>query len=100
MKLLLIVSVCAVIVCSGCATTPAIGSSVWHEERTAEIQQAYQDWELTEEEYLALKNETDQIRSDYLNRLEERRRRNYSFGIGYGFHHYHHFGHFGYYPHW
>lgn len=84
----------------GCVTTPAVGSRVWHEERMTEIDAAYQNWELTEEEYLALKSETDEIRSEYLNRLEERRRRDFRFGIGYGFHHHHHFGHFGYYPHW
>lgn len=99
MKQFILAAACLVAV--GCVTTPAVGSRVWHEERTAEIEQAYNDWELTEEEYLELKNETDAIRSEYLDRLEQRRRyQSFRFGIGYGFHHHHHFGHFGYHPHW
>lgn len=101
MKPYILALVCLVcLIASGCVTTPSVGSSVWHEERMVEIEQAYNNWELTEEEYLALKNETDAIRSEYLNRLEERRRANFHFGVGYGFHHGHHFGHIGHHPHW
>lgn len=84
----------------GCVTTPAVGSRVWHEERTIAIDEAYNAWEISEEEYLVLKHETDQMRSEYLNRLEERRRRNLEFGIGYGFYGHPHFGGIGFYPHW
>lgn len=98
MKQYILAAVC--VLGMGCATTPSIGSSVWHEERVAEIEAAYNDWELTEEEYLELKNEADAIRSDYLNRLEMRRQANYRIGIGYGYGHYPHYWGLGYYPYW
>ncbi len=98
MKYTILVAVC--LVAAGCITTPSVGSSVWHQERTAEIEQAYDAWEIDEEEYLRLRTETDQIRSDYLTRLEQRRRSRVYVGFGYGYHHHHHAGHFGYYPDW
>ena len=98
MKQFILAAVCVSAI--GCVTTPSVGSNVWHQERMAEIEQAYYDWEITEEEYLTLKNDADALRSDYLNRLEERRRANFSVGVGYGFHHHGHFGHLGFHPHW
>lgn len=98
MKRFIVAGACLLLM--GCATTPSVGSRVWHEDRTAEIEQAYQNWELTEEEYIALRNQTDAIRSDYLNRMEMRRRSHVRFGIGYGYHHYPYWGRIGYYPYW
>lgn len=85
---------------AGCATAPRVGSASWHGERVAEIEQAYDAWEIGEEDYLRLKTETDAIRSEYLGRLE-RRRANYYYGFGYGYGHHGHFGHYwGYGPHY
>lgn len=97
-----IAAVVLAIACAGCVTADTIGSRPWHEERIAEIDAAYDDYEIDEDEYLELKNEADEIRSDYLDRLEERRSRyRYHVGIGYGYHgHYYHHPHFGHRPHW
>lgn len=87
----------ALVCCSvaGCATVPHVGSAAWHGERVVEIEQAYDAWEIDEEEYLQLRTETDAIRSDYLDRLE-RRRASYYYGFGYGYGYgYGRYGHFG-----
>lgn len=55
----------------GCATTgpPSVGSSAWHDQRMAEIQEAYDFGEIDRQEYLRLKNEADQIHVDYRGRM-------------------------------
>ena len=53
------------IILAGCATTPPVGSKKWHETRIAEIELAYQNNEVSEELYLSLKNEADQIRVEH-----------------------------------
>lgn len=62
-----------IVVCvsvTACATSgpPPVGSGAWHEQRTAEIQQAYDFGEITKEQYLALRNEADQIHMEYRDR--------------------------------
>ena len=56
---------------AACATNgpPPIGSGAWHEQRIAEIQQAYDYGDITIDQYLALKNEADQIHVDYRERV-------------------------------
>ena len=50
----------------GCATTtPRIGSDGWHEKRIAEIEEAYKAGEIDKAQYLQLKNEADQINTQY-----------------------------------
>ncbi len=75
----------------GCATTPSVGSKVWHDERIAEIDRSYDAWEIEEDDYLERKNEADKIRSDYLERRENAYHHYhpyYGFSYGYGHGHY------------
>jgi len=68
------------------------GSQVWHDQRIAEIEQAYDAKEIDKTEYLQLKNETDKIRADYAQNdisththLGYGHHRGTSIGVGVGF---------------
>lgn len=81
---------------AGCVTVDTVGSRPWYNQRMDEIEYAYETQEIGEEAYLGMKNETDQIRVDYMERL--RYRYPGSYGIYYGYphyhgHYYHHSGH-------
>jgi len=56
---------CCIIVLSGCAASkPDVpGTKAWHEKRTTEIQQALDQGEITQAQYINLKNEADKIRA-------------------------------------
>ncbi len=84
----------ALLVFVGCVTIPSTGSRVWYDQRMVEIETAYQNGELTEEQYLDLKNQSDQIRVDYQSALRDRRYY-YPDPFFYSpfFHHGHHFSH-------
>jgi len=75
----------------GCATYQGVGSGYWHKNRLAEIETAYQNKELTDAEYLSLKNEADKVRKEsawerhQYNCPYPRYRHSYHFG-----HYYHH----------
>lgn len=66
----------------GCVTNDpsVIGSQAWYEQRTTEIQAAYEAGDLSTEEYLRLKNEADRIRVDYRRGYS---RAGVSLGVGY-----------------
>ena len=84
----------------GCTVFQGVGSSYWHENRLQEIETAYQNEEITEAEYLSLKNETDKIREESIRKsyayYSVHQGRYYSHSYGYRYsHHYgrHHYGH-------
>lgn len=54
---------------AGCATTPAVGSRTWHEQRISEIESAYAQGKIGTEAYLSLKNDADAIRQAYAESL-------------------------------
>ena len=64
---------------AGCATTPSVGSHTWYDLRMQEIETSYELGQVSEDEYLNLKNEVDAIRVDYQNGLRSR---------SYYYHHY------------
>lgn len=67
------------ILLSACASSPdVVGSRTWHAQRIAEIDTSYNRGDLSEEEYLRLKNEADNIRA-------ERRGGRSSVSLGVGF---------------
>ena len=72
---------------AGCATVPSTGSSTWHEERMAEIESAYQLGDLTEEAYLSLKNEADQVRVNYQQSLRARQYDSHYYRSPFLYHH-------------
>lgn len=62
MKLIKLIVVCTFV--AGCSSTStSVGSLTWHNERLAEIETAYANKEITKSEYLSLKNEADQVRT-------------------------------------
>lgn len=73
-----------VVAMTGCATdgTPRVGSQDWYDARIAEIEASHDAGELTTEEYLRLKNETDQVRAE----AQNRGRSNPSVSLGFGVH--------------
>jgi len=79
-KRIIFIFICLIVI--GCASNPErVGSDAWHEQRIAEIEQSYTDKEINKAEYLKLKNDTDEIKSNYYNRNK------YSHGhVGYGSH--------------
>lgn len=99
MKCLQLIAMAAVLFAlSGCATTsdPAsrVGSKTWHEVRILEIGAAYDAGEITKEEHLRLKNETDAIRADQIAAAQDRSRVYTSIGFGYyGGHRSYRYGH-------
>jgi hypothetical protein len=56
-----------------------VGSSAWHEARIAEIQAALDRGEIAQDRYLELKNQADQIRTEY----ESSSRYHHHGGVGY-----------------
>ena len=53
-----------VMIVSGCITPNySAGTPAWHGRRLQEIEDAYQDGEITKAEYIHLKNEADQVRA-------------------------------------
>lgn len=79
-KYLMIVGL-AGLVLAGCATYTGTGSEAWYNQRIAEVEASYKEKRISEQEYLTLKNQIDQIRVDYVNRG---RSSGPSFGFGYG----------------
>ena len=77
----------AVVALAGCATTPSVGSKKWHDSRIVEIESAYEAGEVSEAEYLALKNEADQTRVEH----QENMRRHLEYRRTIGFYRHHHF---------
>lgn len=76
----------------GCAltvTVDTVGSRPWYDQRTAEIESAFNLGEIDEETYLEMMGETDQIRSDYLGRYYYRG--SYSVYLGYPYYHHHYY---------
>jgi len=100
MKKLQLITIAAIVIVavSGCATSgdqaTRVGSKSWHEERLLEIGAALDAGEITKEEYLRLKNETDEIRANQIAASRERSRVHTSIGFGFyggrGFGHGHH----------
>lgn len=97
-RLQLITAAVLVLAVSGCATSGdravRAGSKTWHEERLLEIGVALDSGEFSMEEYLRLKNETDEIRANQIAAARERSRVHTSIRFGYygghGFGHGHH----------
>ena len=79
---------------AGCATTPAIGSKQWHSGRIAEIEAASQSDEISEEQYISLKNEADAVRVQYQESVRNRLRYggypSFPHHRAFGHHHHHH----------
>lgn len=85
----------------GCATFQGVGSSHWYKSRLNEIEMAYQNNEITQAEYLSLKNETDKIREESIRKSHAYyssyqgyyypRRHSYRYAHHYGRHHYGHY---------
>ena len=104
MKRLQLIAIAAflIVAVSGCATSGdqavRVGSKSWHEERLLEIGAALDSGEISMEEYLRLKNETDEIRANQIAAARERSRVHTSIGFGYyggrhlGYGHRHHRG--------
>lgn len=65
---------------TGCATYKGVGSQIWHDQRSVELEEARKSRKITEAEYQNSKNQIDQIRVDYLNR--DRNFPSASFGFG------------------
>jgi hypothetical protein len=89
-----LLAVCASLL-AACATNPNAppdpGSKKWYQQRTAEIETAKANGELTEEQYLTLKNQADATRAA---RLDAMRQRDYPpVGVVFGVGHVHHFHH-------
>ncbi len=87
-----IVAVCASLF-SACATNPNAppdpGSKKWYELRMQEIETAKAAGQLTDAQYLSLKNEADATRAE---RLDAMRNRDYPpVGVVFGVGHIHHF---------
>jgi hypothetical protein len=57
-----------IIALTGCATYKGVGSQMWYDQRSAELEEARNSQKITEAEYQTSKNQIDQIRVDYLNR--------------------------------
>lgn len=68
---------------------PDPGSKKWYAARIAEIEQAKADGKLTEQEYLALKNEADDTRQEYLSASRYNNYPPVGVGLGFGVYHYH-----------
>jgi hypothetical protein len=68
---------------AACASTgePRVGSQAWYDARIAEIELSHENGEITTEEYLRLKNETDQIRAESRNRSRPRAGVSLGFGV-------------------
>lgn len=60
------IAVIFVLMVFGCSVYQGVGSEYWHVARLEEIQTAYEAGQLSESEYLRLKNESDAIRQEYL----------------------------------
>ena len=78
---------------TGCVTVDTVGSRPWYNQRMDEIEYAYETAAIDEEAYLGMKNEADEIRVGYLDRV--RYRYPVSYGFYYGSHHHGHFSHHG-----
>ena len=89
MKTMTMVMVCLFLM--GCATAQTVGSQYWYKERLNALDAAYEQGEISKEKQLELKNETDQIRNDYI-----KERKTYYYGQHYGHHYRHHGYHYGY----
>jgi hypothetical protein len=63
-----IISCLILLALTGCATYRGVGSQTWYDQRTAELESARKNQNLTEAEYQNAKNQLDQIRVNYLNR--------------------------------
>jgi len=81
------------LVAAGCAAKKVrVGSDTWHQTRIAEIQAAYDKGEISQDQYLQLKNQADQIRAEYdsassyrHSHMGYRYGRGSSIGVGVGF---------------
>ena len=77
-----------------CATNPNKppdpGSKAWYEQRIQEIESAKAAGQLTEEQYLTLKNEADATRSAHLDALRNTNNPPVGIVFGFGTGHYHH----------
>lgn len=90
--LLLILCACLIAACAsnGEAKAPEPGSKKWHAARMQEIETAKAEGKLTEQEYLTLKNEADDMRQEYLSASRSRDYPPVGFGLGFGVVHHHH----------
>jgi hypothetical protein len=77
-----------------CATNPNKppdpGSKAWYEQRIQEIDAAKAAGQLTDEQYLSLKNEADATRSAHLDALRNTNSPPVGIVFGFGTGHYHH----------
>jgi hypothetical protein len=76
----IIISCLIILALAGCATYKGVGSQTWHDQRTAELEQARKDQKITEAEYQNSKNQIDQIRVNYLRRDDSPVHTSFGFG--------------------
>ena len=77
------ISIFCVVLLSGCVTTgpPQPGTQLWHDQRHAEIEMAYERGEIAIEVYLSLKNDADRIRVEHRAALRVNRVRPRTIGL-------------------
>ncbi|MBP9854622.1 MAG: hypothetical protein KBD53_07135 [Candidatus Omnitrophica bacterium] len=76
----------------GCASTAAVGTNAWYNDRLNELREARLNGQITTEKYLEFKAEADKLRMDYMNQPRVYDPFYYppTFGYGFGYSYHHH----------